>query len=84
MDRIVIPWRTGTGYITISEANGEILISSDANDGVEREQQLTFRTLTGNATATLTVIQKGGRIVLRDSNMAVLRDNSQNILTAKN
>lgn len=84
MDRIVIPWRTGTGYITISEANGEILISSDANDGVEREQQLTFRTLTGNATATLTVIQKGGRIVLRDSNMAVLRDSSQKILTAKN
>lgn len=83
MDSIVIPWKIGSGNIIISEANGEILISSDTNSSVEREQLLTFRTLVGNKTASLLVIQKGERVILRDADGLILRDNTQNILTAK-
>lgn len=83
MDSIVIPWKIGSGNIIISEANGEILISSDTNSSVEREQLLTFRTLVGNKTASLLVIQKGERVILRDVDGLILRDNTQNILTAK-
>lgn len=85
MDSIVIPWQTGDGNIIVSESGGEVLISSDTtNNGEERSQTLTFRTLTGNATATLLVVQEGSDIIiLRDSNGLVLRDSSDNILTAK-
>lgn len=84
MDRIVIPWQTGDGNIIVSESGGEVLISSDTiNNGEERSQTLTFRTLTGNATATLLVVQEGSVIILRDSNGLVLRDSFDNILTAK-
>lgn len=82
MDSIVIPWKIGSGNIIISEANGEILISSDTNSSVEREQLLTFRTLVGNKTASLLVIQKGERVILRDVNGLVLRDSAHGILTA--
>lgn len=83
MDSILIPWNVGNGNITISEVNGKILISSDTNSGVEREQILTFRTLTGGKTALLLVRQKGERVTLRDLNGLILRDNTQSILTAK-
>lgn len=83
MDSIVIPWQTGGGNITVSESGGEIIISSDSNAGVERSQTLTFRTLAGDATATLIVVQKGGRVVLRDMNSLALRDSGGKVLTAK-
>lgn len=83
MDSILIPWNDGNGNITVSEVNGEILISSDTNSSVEREQTLTFRTLVGDKTALLLVKQKGERVVLRDVNGFTLRDNVQSILTAK-
>lgn len=82
MDRIVIPWQVGGGNITVSVSGGDILISSDTNSSVERSQQLTFRTLTGGATASLVVVQKGSRVILRDSDKLVLRDSDKNILTS--
>lgn len=84
MADILIKWLQGDGNIVISENGGDVLISSDtANNGVEREQTLTFRTTTGNATASLIVRQKGNRIILRDSNTLILRDNEGKTLTAK-
>lgn len=83
MDSILIPWNDGNGNITVSEVNGEILISSDTNSSVEREQTLTFRTLVGDKTALLLVKQNGERVVLRDVNGLTLRDNVQSVLTAK-
>lgn len=83
MDSILIPWETGAGNIVISNNGGDFLISSDTpNNGMERSQILTFRTTSGNVTATLTVIQLGNKIVLRDSRQSILRDNKQKILTA--
>lgn len=83
MDSILIPWNDGNGNITVSEVNGEILISSDTNSSVEREQTLTFRTLVSDKTALLLVKQNGERVVLRDVNGLTLRDNVQSVLTAK-
>ena len=83
MDSILIPWNDGNGNIPVSEVNGEILISSDTNSSVEREQTLTFRTLVGDKTALLLVKQNGERVVLRDVNGLTLRDNVQSVLTAK-
>lgn len=84
MDSILIPWQQGEGNIVISNIGGELRISSDIiNENIERKQTLTFKTDVGDRTATLTVIQKGNRVILRDNSKLTLRDNSGNILTAK-
>ena len=80
---IKIPWAEGGGNITISSTGGEVNISSDANASVERSQVLTFRTLSGSATAKLTVTQKGRRVVLKDASGLILRDSQNKVLTAK-
>lgn len=84
MDSILIPWNDGNGNIVISGDGGDIKISSDTiNNGVERQQVLTFRTDVGDVTVTLTVTQKGNRVALRDVNLLELRDSSGKLLTAK-
>lgn len=83
MDSILIPWKVGSGNIIISEEDGVLLISSDTNDDIEREQILTFQTDKGNATATLLVRQKGTLVFLKDVNGEVLYDFDNDILKAK-
>lgn len=82
MDSIIIPWSIGSGNIIISERDGHLLISSDVNDDIEREQVLTFQTDKGNATATLLVRQKGSLIVLKDVDGEVLYDTNNETLKA--
>lgn len=84
MDSILISWNDGNGNIVISGDGGDIKISSDTiNNGVERQQVLTFRTDVGDVTVTLTVTQKGNRVALRDVKLLELRDSSGKLLTAK-
>lgn len=83
MDSILIPWKVGSGNIIISEKDGVLLISSDTNDDIEREQVLTFQTVKGNATATLLVRQKGSLVVLKDVNGGILYDFDNDMLKAK-
>lgn len=84
MDSILIPWNDGNGNIVVSGDGGDIKISSDTiNNGVERQQVLTFRTDVGDVTVTLTVTQKGNRVALRDVKLLELRDSSGKLLTAK-
>lgn len=85
MDSILIPWLDGNGNIVISNIGGDkILISSDTtNDSIERSQTLTFVTSNKAASATLEVVQKGNRVVLKDSNGLILKDSQDKILTAK-
>lgn len=81
--RITIPWKTGGGNIVLAVSGEEVRVSSDtANARLAREQVVTFRA--GNKTATLTVVQKGMRVVLRDSAGKVIRDNEGRILTVSN
>lgn len=83
MDSILIPWNDGNGNIVVSKVGGEILISSDViNESVERTQVLTFQTINGADSATLTVIQKGNKVVLQDSNLLILKDINGKILTS--
>ena len=83
MDSIIIPWSIGSGNIIISERDGHLLISSDVNDDIEREQVLTFQTVKGNAKASLLVRQKGSLVVLKDVNGEVLYDINNDVLKAK-
>lgn len=83
MDSILIPWNDGNGNIVINNVGGEVLISSDTiNNSVERRQTLVFRTIIGDVTAELEVIQKGNRVILRNNSGEILRDNEQKVLTA--
>lgn len=78
--RITIPWKTGGGNIVLAVSGEEVRVSSDtANARLAREQVVTFRA--GEATATLTVVQKGARVVLRDNAGKVIRDNEGRTLT---
>lgn len=78
--RISIPWKTGEGNIVLDVSGDEVRVSSDtANTRVAREQVVTLRAM--EATATLTVVQKGARVVLRDGAGNVFRDNEGKILT---
>ncbi len=84
MGNILIPWNDGDGNIVVSGDGGDVLISSDtANEGIERRQTLTFRTLTGNATTEIEVIQEGMRVILRDNAGRIQRSLQGDILTAK-
>lgn len=84
MDSFLIPWNDGNGNIVISNNGGEVLISSDiVNENIERTQIITFKTINGSASATLTVIQKGNRVILRDSSGSILKDNAGITLTSK-
>ena len=63
-----IKWNEGDGNITATyegSGNGAVMISSDVNEGVDREQSLTVETTKGNEPKRtgVTVRQKGMREV---------------------
>lgn len=80
-DNILVPWKTGTGNIVINSSGSSVVISSDTvNDYIEREQIITFSTVTGDSKAELKVIQKGNKIILRDNAQYILRDSDGKVL----
>ena len=79
------PWQDGNGVITISPSSGTgdgtISVSSEANDGIDRERTITVNA--GGISQTVKVIQAGLRELfyaydtqfgtLDDDNFAVLK-----------
>lgn len=86
MERILIPWKEGTGNIVIEEVGGGIKLSSDTvNDSVDRLQSVRYYTTNTSgaiAEATQQVTQLGKRVGLCDSAGLILRDKNGLILTA--
>jgi hypothetical protein len=61
-----IKWNEGEGYITATyegSGNGSALISSDMNEGIDREQSIKVETTDKSVAATLMVTQEGLREV---------------------
>ena len=82
---VKIPWTEGGGHIIADISVGKATLSSDtANEGVEREQVVTFRTTKGSPLCSVsrTVRQAGQRIGLKDKDGAILRDSNGLVLTS--
>ena len=67
-----IKWNEGEGYITATyegSGNGSASISSDANEGIDREQAITVETTYGNEpkSESIQVTQLGLREVFESS-----------------
>ena len=73
-----IKWNEGEGYITATyegSGNGSASISSDINEGIDREQSIKVETTDKSVSATLMVSQEGLREVFEPSDgMFVLAD----------
>ena len=73
-----IKWNEGDGYITATyegSGNGSASISSDVNEGIDREQSIKVETTDKSVSATLVVSQEGLREVFEPSDgMFVLKD----------
>lgn len=64
MAKTKIKWNEGEGYITAAydgSGNGSASISSDANEGIDREQSIKVETTDKSVSATLVVSQEGLR-----------------------
>ena len=74
-----IKWNEGEGYITATyqgSGNGSASISSDINEGIDRQQSITVETTDKSISATLTVSQEGLReIFLPSDGDFILADN---------
>lgn len=82
---VKIPWTEGGGHIVADLSVGKVALSSDtANEGVEREQVVIFRTTKGSPLCSVsrTVRQAGQRIGLKDKDGAILRDSNGLVLTS--
>lgn len=82
---VKIPWTEGGGHIVADLSVGKVALSSDTvNEGVEREQVVTFRTTKGSPLCSVsrTVRQAGQRIGLKDKDGAILRDSNGLVLTS--
>lgn len=82
---VKIPWTEGGGHIVADLSVGKVALSSDTvNEGVEREQVVTFRTTKGSPLCSVsrTVRQAGRRIGLKDKDGAILRDSNGLVLTS--
>lgn len=82
---VKIPWTEGGGHIIADLSVGKVTLSSDTlNEGVEREQVVTFRTTKGSPLCSVsrTVRQAGQRIGLKDKDGAILRDSNGLVLTS--
>lgn len=82
---VKIPWTEGGGHIVADLSVGKVTLSSDTlNEGVEREQEVTFRTTKGSPLCSVsrTVRQAGRRIGLKDKDGAILRDSNGLVLTS--
>lgn len=66
--RIDIPWKEGEGNITVTPS----AVGSDTpNEGIDREQEITYRTTKGTPiSVTRTVRQEGKRLRLNGSDEA--------------
>lgn len=65
-----IKWNEGDGYITATyegSGSGSASISSDVNEGIDREQSIKVETTDKSVSATLVVSQEGLREVLTPS-----------------
>lgn len=65
-----IKWNEGEGYITATyegSGNGSASISSDVNEGIDREQSIKVETIDKSVSATLLVSQEGLREVFAPS-----------------
>lgn len=65
-----IKWNEGEGYITATyegSGNGSASISSDVNEGIDREQSIKVETTDKSVSATLIVSQEGLREVFEPS-----------------
>lgn len=73
-----IKWDEGEGYITATyegSGSGSAFISSDVNEGIDREQSIKVETTDKSVSATLMVSQEGLREVFEPSDgMFVLAD----------
>ena len=73
-----IKWNEGEGYITATyegSGNGSASISSDVNEGIDREQSIKVETTDKSVSATLVVSQEGLREVFEPSDgLFVLAD----------
>ena len=59
-----VPWNNGDGQIALSytgEGNASVSVSSERNEGLDREQTLHVSTTGGDASADVTVRQNGMR-----------------------
>ena len=65
-----IKWNEGEGYITATyegSGSGSAFISSDVNEGIDREQSIKVETTDKSVSATLVVSQVGLREVFEPS-----------------
>ena len=65
-----IKWNEGEGYITATyegSGSGSASISSDINEGIDREQSIKVKTTDKSVSATLLVSQEGLREVFEPS-----------------
>lgn len=72
-----IKWGEGEGYITATYeggGNGSVSISSDTNEGIDREQTITVETTGGNNSKSVgvNVKQIGMREIFMDSDVEFL------------
>lgn len=81
---VKIPWTEGGGHIVADLSVGKVTLSSDtANEGVEREQVVTFRTTKSPlCSVSRTVRQAGRRIGLKDKDGVILRDSNGLVVTS--
>ena len=82
---VKIPWTEGGGHIVADLSVGKVTLSSDTvNEGVEREQVVTFRTTKGSPLCSVsrTARQAGQRVGLKDKDGAILRDSNGLVVTS--
>lgn len=72
MEETKIKWNEGEGYITATyegSGSGSASISSDVNEGIDREQSIKVETTDKSVSATLVVSQEGLREVFEPSDV---------------
>lgn len=82
-----IKWNEGEGYITAAyngSGSGSASISSDVNEGIDREQSITIETTKGNNQKSefviVTQIGKREVFVLNDGNFILADGETFNVL----
>ena len=83
-----IKWNEGEGYITATyegSGNGSASISSDVNEGIDREQSIKVETTDKSVSTTLVVSQEGLREVFfpSDGNFVLADGGTYNVLKSQ-
>ena len=82
-----IKWNEGEGYITATykgSGSGSASISSDVNEGIDREQSIKVETTDKSVSATLMVSQEGLREVFEPSDGGFVLSDGGTFNTLKN